>query len=211
MGLQNARQSAVRMLRGRSFHLMVSTGFACALKEARIGGLMVGQEALYMSGGEQACSDVIEVPGDERDIMMAMITRMEPSAQVGRFVSTDQIVGRASEKARFATCTQAIGLDMESWALAEEAQQAGVPFVIVRSVSDGIDENLPLDFNLFLRPAGWFKGLKTILLTPSCLLGIDRLRRQSAVAGKTLTEFFRRYAEFVGKESEMTTNQSRWS
>ena len=211
MGFQNARQAAVRILRGRSFHLMVSTGFACALKDASIGGLLVGYEALYMSGREQVCSAAIEVPGVERDALMAVLADLVPSALVGRFVSTDQIVARASEKARFAACTQAIGLDMESWALAEEAQRGQIPFVIVRSVSDGVDEDLPLDFNLFLRPAGWFKGLKTVLFTPSCLLGIDRLRRQSAVAGRTLTEFFQRYRESVGKESDMAVSQSRLS
>ena len=211
MGLQNARQVALRMLRGRSFHLVVSTGFACALKEATIGGLLVGLEALYMSGREQVCSQAIEVPGAERDALMAVTTRLVPSVRVGRFVSTDQIVARASEKARFATCTQAIGLDMESWALAEEAQRAGIPFVIVRSVSDGADEDLPLDFNLFLRPSGWLQGLKTVLFAPSCLLGIDRLRRQSAVAGKTLTEFYLRYQESVGKELDMPICQSSLS
>jgi len=211
MGLQNARQVALRMLRGRSFHLVVSTGFACALKEATIGGLLVGREALYMSGREQVCSQAIEVPGAERDALMAVIPRLVPSALIGRFVSTDQIVARASEKARFATRTQAIGLDMESWALAEEAQRAGIPFVIVRSVSDGADEDLPLDFNLFLRPSGWLQGLKTVLFAPSCLLGIDRLRRQSAVAGKTLTEFYLRYQESVGKELDMPICQSSLS
>ena len=211
MGLQNARQVAVRMLRGRSFHLMVSTGFACALTDARIGGLLVGQEVLYMSGREQVCSKAIEVPGAERDALLAIATRQVPSVPVGRFVSTDRIVARASEKTHFATCTQAIGLDMESWALAEEAQRAGVPFVIVRSVSDGVDEDLPLDFNLFLRPAGWLQGLKTVLFRPSCLLGIDRLRRQSAIAARTLTEFFQRYQESVGKESDMSICQSSLS
>ena len=211
MGLHNARQSAVRMLRGRAFHLVVSTGFACALKDARIGGLLVGSEALYMSGREQVCSQAIEVPGTERDALMAVITRLIPSVPIGQFVSTDRIVSRASEKAQFATRTQAIGLDMESWALAEEAQRAGVPFLVVRSVSDGVDEDLPLDFNLFLRPSGWVQGLKAVLFTPSCLLAIERLRRQSALAAKSLTAFFQRYQELVGKESDMTTCQSSLS
>ncbi len=200
MGLQNAHQSAVRMLHDRSFSLMVSAGFACALREARIGGLLIGQEAIYMSGREEACSRAIDVPGDERDAMMAFIASVESSAPVGRFVSTDQIIGRASEKGRFAACTQAIGLDMESWALAEEAHRARVPFVIIRSVSDLVDEDLPLDFNLFLRPTGWLKGIGSILAAPSCLLGVGRLRRQSLVAAEALTAFFRRYAAAMATE-----------
>ncbi len=206
MGLQNAHRSALQILHGRSFSLMVSTGFACALRESRIGGLLVGQEAVYMGGHGATCSKAIDVPGDARDAMMASITAMEPSAQVGRFVSTDQVVGRASEKARFATDTHAIGLDMESWALAEEAHRARVPFVIIRSVSDLVDEDLPLDFNLFLRPTGWLKGIGTVLAAPTCLLGLGRLRRQSLVAAEALTAIFRSYAAAMesGQKNELS-------
>jgi adenosylhomocysteine nucleosidase len=114
---------------------------------------------------------------------------------VGRFVSTDRIVGSASEKRRFARATDAIGLDMESAALAVEAQRAQVPFVIVRTVSDLLDEDLPLDFNLFLRPTGWLQGVAAVVGNPSSVAGLCRLRRQSQAAAKNLTVFFRRYAQ----------------
>jgi adenosylhomocysteine nucleosidase len=83
---------------------------------------------------------------------------------------------------------------MESSALAAQAQRAQIPFAIVRSVSDLLDEDLPLDFNLFLRPTGWLKGIGSVLAAPSCLLGLGRLRRQSLVAAEALTAFFRSYA-----------------
>ena len=71
---------------------------------------------------------------------------------------------------------------------------------IVRAVSDLADEDLPLDFNLFLRPTDWMKGMQAIILRPSSLAGLNRLRRQSRVAADRLTEWFRRYAE-TGSES----------
>ncbi len=89
---------------------------------------------------------------------------------------------------------------MESSALAAQAQRAQVPFVIIRSVSDRLDEDLPLDFNLFLRPTGWLKGIETILAAPSCLLGLGRLRRQSLVAAEALTAFFRSYVAAMATE-----------
>jgi adenosylhomocysteine nucleosidase len=78
--------------------------------------------------------------------------------------------------------------------LAAEAQRAQVPFVIIRTVSDLLDEDLPLDFNLFLRPTAWLKGVGALLWNPSSVLGLLRLRRQSQAAAINLTAFFQRYA-----------------
>ena len=112
-------------------------------------------------------------------------------------MSVGHIVWRASEKARYAQMTGAIGLDMESAALAREAKHAQVPFVILRTASDLLDEDLPLDFNLFLRPTGWLKGIGSVLAAPSSLAGLGRLRRQSRSAAEKLTEFFQRSASVM--------------
>ncbi|MDK2742447.1 MAG: hypothetical protein NDI90_06000 [Nitrospira sp. BO4] len=202
VGLEKARQSAVQLIDGRPFSLMVSTGFACALVAADIGALLVGREVVCKPGASGELSQVTAVPGDERDHVLAFVETLVPPAHIGRFVSTDRIIGRASDKEQFARSTQAIGLDMESSALAAHAQRMQVPFVIIRAVSDLLDEDLPLDFNLFLRPTGWLKGLGTVLAAPSSLLGLGRLRRQSAVAAEALTTFFRRYTAAMATERQ---------
>jgi adenosylhomocysteine nucleosidase len=66
---------------------------------------------------------------------------------------------------------------------------------IVRTVSDLVDEDLPLDFNLFLRPTGWIKGMQAIVGRPSSVEGLNRLRKQSRLAANRLTEWFQHYAE----------------
>ena len=195
VGPEKAGQAAARLLAHQPFGLAVSTGFACALVAAEIGALLVGRDVVLAGGQEVETSPVIEVPGDERDTVMELVEAVWQSSHVGRFVSTDRIVGSASEKRRFACATHAIGLDMESAALAAEAQRARVPFVIVRAVSDLLDEDLPLDFNLFLRPTGWLKGVASVVGSPSSVAGLCRLRRQSLAAAKNLTMFFRRYAQ----------------
>jgi adenosylhomocysteine nucleosidase len=105
------------------------------------------------------------------------------------------VVWQAQEKHRLRRLTDATGLDMESAAVAAVAQERGVPMAIVRTVSDLADEDLPLDFNLFLRPTGWITGMQAIIGRPSSLAGLNRLRKQSRVAGGRLTEWFQRYAE----------------
>ena len=85
--------------------------------------------------------------------------------------------------------TGAVGLDMESAALGAIAKEQRVPFLVARTVSDLLDEDLPLDFNLFLTPKTWPQGLWQAACRPSCLPGMLRLRRQSHVAAVRLTRF----------------------
>ncbi|MDF0652774.1 MAG: hypothetical protein P0121_15035 [Nitrospira sp.] len=202
IGPEKAQRSAAQLLAGQSFSLVISTGFACALIAADIGALLIGREVVHRGECSKEPSQAIEVPGDERNLALAFVAAMVPSAHIGRFVSTDRVIGSARDKRRFALGAQAIGLDMESSALAAQAQRAQVPFVIIRSVSDLLDEDLPLDFNLFLRPTGWLKGIGTVMAAPSCLLGLGRLRRQSLVAAEALTAFFRSYAAAMATERQ---------
>jgi len=196
VGPEKARLAAARLFAHQSFSLAVSTGFACALITTEIGALLVGRDVVASAGQGKDSSPPVEVPGNEREIMLKRLAEgTGQPGHIGRFVSTDRIIPSAAEKRHFASTTAAIGLDMESAALATEAQRARVPFVIVRTVSDLLDEDLPLDFNLFLRPTGWLKGLAALIGNPSSLAGLNRLRRQSRAAAQNLTIFFRWYAQ----------------
>jgi adenosylhomocysteine nucleosidase len=120
------------------------------------------------------------------------------AVQVGPFVSVPQVLCRADEKRDVADHVGAIGLDMESAALSWLASERNIPFGIIRTVSDLVDEDLPLDFNLFLRPSGWAKGVAACLAHPTSLMGLNRLRIQSRTAGEQLTAVFRAYADRAG-------------
>jgi len=191
VGPQRAHAAARDVLSQQTFSLAISSGFACALAPAAIGDILIGTRAATIRAGGPL--DYIEVEGDERQRWFTMFSGDEAlaCATFGCFISADRIVYRAAEKAALAERTHATGLDMESAALASEAKAARVPFLIVRSVSDLLMEELPLDFNLFLRPTGWVKGVGALLAHPSSLLGLNRLRRQSVVAAAALTKSLR--------------------
>lgn len=193
VGFAKASQAASWLFGQQQFDLAVSTGFACALVPAEIGGLLVGSEVILMP--TKGHPEPFEVPGAERDTFLAFAGEHVPRARCGRFLSVDRIIGRASEKREYARATAALGLDMESGALAREAQRRQVPFVIARTVSDLVDEDLPLDFNLFRRPSGWLRALTTLLSSPRSFGGLNRLRRQSRLAAAGLTKFFGAYAQ----------------
>ena len=177
--------------------LVMSTGFACALVPAQVGDLIVGTavssvqaDGTWATGGDGVLCD-----GAARAGILTVAQDAGLVARVGTVVSSGTVVWQAEEKRRLRRATEATGLDMESAALAAVARERGLPMAIVRTVSDLVDEDLPLDFNLFLRPTGWIKGLQALISCPSSVAGLNRLRRQSRVAADRLTEWFQCYAE----------------
>ncbi len=208
MGLENAKQAAGRVLAHQPFCLAVSTGFACALMAVDVGALLAGYDVALARRQGAEVVPMVAVPGIERDVIVELVKCVDPSGHVGRFVSTDRVVTSAAEKRRFAQTTGAIGLDMESAALAAEAQRVRVPFVVVRAVSDLLDEDLPLDFNLFLRPTGWITGIASLLRAPGSLHGLARLRRQSRTAGENLTAWFRQFAGARATSPSLSTTNT---
>lgn len=212
VGPQKACEAARAVLAQQPFALAMSSGYACALGPASIGDILIGTRVAAVPADTAASLDYVEVGGAERDRWRTAlgVNVKRDSASGGDFISVDRIVYRAAEKTALAQRTHATGLDMESAALASEAKSAGVPFLIVRSVSDLVQEELPLDFNLFLRPTGWAKGAWALLIRPSSLLGLARLRRQSAVAAESLTTCLRAAASTrfgAGPDSPMAMMQ----
>jgi adenosylhomocysteine nucleosidase len=120
--------------------------------------------------------------------------------KAGPFVTVPRILWHATEKQAMAKMTGAIGLDMESAALAEAAAGRKVPFAIIRSVSDLVDENLPVDLNLFMHPADWLKGLAACVAAPSCVGGFLRLRAQMRTASDRMSRFFERFVDELPQE-----------
>lgn len=193
VGPERAATTARKVLSGERFTSVWSTGFACALGPARIGEVLIGTQVVVPTASG-ADAPVGCDPAVVEWTRQAMEQQLLP-AQVGRFVSVPRVLWRAADKQDVAGRTGGIGLDMESAALSLAAAERKIPFAIVRTVSDLVDEDLPLDFNLFLRPSGWIKGVAACLGHPTSLIGLNRLRGQSRVAGMRLTALYRVLAE----------------
>jgi adenosylhomocysteine nucleosidase len=194
VGPEKAGRAASRLLPHQPWELAISTGFACALDSADVGDFIVATAATESGNGSNVWPVPTGLSDAARDRILALVSRMPAVAHTGSMLSLSRIVCLASGKRVLARSSGAVGLDMESAALAREASRARVPFVIVRTVSDLRDEDLPLDFNLFLRPSRWIAGMVAVLRAPACLAGLGRLRRQSRLAAANLTRFFGAYA-----------------
>ena len=99
------------------------------------------------------------------------------------------IVWSVMEKRVLAEKFQADALDMDSAGIAQIAKECNVSFLVIRTVSDLMNENLPKDFNLFLSMSTWAKGLWRFIGRPKLWVELLRLRQQAQVASRELTRF----------------------
>jgi adenosylhomocysteine nucleosidase len=196
IGLHSARLITQRLLKCEPWDVVISTGFAGALNCLPIGSLVIGHEVLVGQSADllpDADSPRIECDPDWVNAALN-IRLMTPSPlRRGRIVTVNRVLTRAYQKDLLGKRTGALAVDMESGAIGQVAQQHGFPFLIVRAISDGVNEDLPVDFNVFLKPSGWLLGAKNILSTPRCWNGFFRLYRNSKQAGIQLSNFFEEF------------------
>lgn len=196
VGPANAKTACLQAISQASYDLIVSSGFACALRPVQIGDILIGTAVMFESDLQRLEDRSGRTACEKHVIATALREAAEAglAAHTGDFITTPRVVWRAADKRPLAEAAGdgAIGLDMESAALAAVARAHGIPFAIIRATSDLLDEDLPLDFNLFLNPADWFRGMLVCLAKPTSLLDLWRLRRQSAIASERLATVFGR-------------------
>ena len=145
---------------------LVNTGIAGSLcAELDIGDLVVSQDAMYhdfdcvhfgYDFGRVPGMDTVAFPADERLIGYALdaAESVNPGhARLGRIATGDLFVAEKSAKDRIISKTQAICTEMEGTAIAQTAYRNGLPFVILRAISDKADDSAEMDYPTFERIA----------------------------------------------------------
>ncbi len=165
--------SAVRGRLGSEEVLLMATGEGAVAAEKGLSALLSDRniEALLVVGVAGAISPdlavgdlvVVDSVRDERgEISLPDPSLLQRALALetvvrGGVVSVDRIVVEASAKQAL---WQSVGggpfqvVDLESATYARLAAGKGIPYVVLRAVSDAASESLPLDFNEFRRPDG---------------------------------------------------------
>ena len=144
----------------------VNTGIAGSLcADLDIGDLVVSQDAMYHDfdcvhfgypHGKVPGMDVVSFPADDAMIKLAYdaAQKVHPEhVTIGRVASGDQFVAEQDLKDRIIANTQAICTEMEGTAIAQTAYRNGIPFVILRAISDKADNSAQMDYPTFERQA----------------------------------------------------------
>lgn len=156
---------------------IVNTGVAGSLNaELDIGDLVVSRDAMYhdfdccklgYAYGQVPGLDALAFPADEALVRFAYTAAetVNPGhTKLGRVASGDQFVCQGEQKAKIIAATGAMCTEMEGVGIAQTAYRNGVPFVILRAISDKADDSAEMDYPTFERIAAHRCAQVTTLL-----------------------------------------------
>lgn len=168
---------------GAGAQVILCAGFAAGLDPAaRVGDVLVGNRILLRDG--LAPEPLRCTPG--------LVASLPPSGTLSfpirycDFATGDSIVCKASEKNEIHRQTGAAALDMECYAAGEVCSGKGVPFAVIKSVSDTADQDLPSYLGELLAIKGSLRRAAFVALRPSLWIDLERLRGQSHIASTNL-------------------------
>ena len=143
---------------------VINTGIAGSLcAELDIGDLVISRDAMYhdftchdlnpnYAVGQVPGLPVLRFPADEKLIDCAehaAKTTDTPHVRIGTVASGDQFVSNKALKEQIIANTGAFCTEMEGAAIAHTAWRNGVPFVIIRAISDKADDSAQMDYPTF--------------------------------------------------------------
>jgi adenosylhomocysteine nucleosidase len=187
VGTNNASEKLTRFVEKQDADFVLGVGMAGALSPSlRVGDLfiverVIGPSTLMIS--PRLCS-------------LAKLVRLNgANIHVGSAVTTNEFVCEANKKRSLAAALgphQVGCVDMESWSVARVCTEHRIPFLIIRSISDPLEEDLPLDFNRCRDSQGDLNMLKLAAATrlrPGPLKGLWQLRGRAALCSQRLAWF----------------------
>ena len=141
---------------------VINTGVAGSLcPELDIGDFVISRDAMYHDFtvgplgypvGQVPGLDVRAFPADETLMERALEAAQQVNpghAHTGRIASGDQFVADKATKDRILSDTGALCTEMEGAAIAHAAWRNGVPFVVIRAISDKADDSAQMDYPTF--------------------------------------------------------------
>ncbi len=143
---------------------VVNTGVAGSLDAALdIGDFLISEDAMYHDFtcntlnpayllGQVPGLAVHTFPADALMVQSALAAAEEVHpghARIGRVASGDQFVAGKAQKAQIIADTGALCTEMEGAAIAHAAWRNGVPFVVIRAISDKADDSAEMDYPTF--------------------------------------------------------------
>ena len=156
---------------------IVNTGIAGSLcAQLDIGDLVVSQDAMYhdfdcvhfgYEMGRVPGMTVTAFLADEKlmELAYAAAETVNPGhTKIGRIASGDLFVAAKAAKEAIIAKTGAQCTEMEGAAIAHTAYRNGVPFVILRAISDKADDSAEMDYPTFERIAAHRCAQVTCLL-----------------------------------------------
>jgi len=207
-----ATQALIKRLRPSAILCCGSAGGLCA--DMQTGDLVIGSQALQHDAGVYLGGRFVHVGVSVEDAghhktrrifhaearlveMACMTANYAPGARpthVGLIASGDQVIFSREKRAWLRDACGALAVDMESAAVAQVAQAYGVPWLIIRGVSDAAGEDDGFDVSRLVEyvdeaPAATLARRAAYLAThPAVAAQLSRLRAGVQLAAERAAE-----------------------
>ena len=182
IGRENAEKAVREFLAAHTPSLLMTCGFAGGLKaELKVGDV------------------VFESLSSENDVFAGIRSKLiAAGAREVKIFCADRIATTAADKKKLREETGAEAAEMESGAIQAVCGRQGIPCVTVRVISDTANEDLPLDFNQFLKEdksMDMSKLMMAVAKAPWKMGALMELQRNTKLAAHRLADVLMKVIE----------------
>lgn len=181
IGRSRAEAAAARLL-NRGASALVSFGIAGGLDPSLEPGTVVVPEVVIEASGDRKQTDA-----GWRHRLLTRISR-GVSTSSGPILHAEEVVTTPAHKRELHDRWDAVAVDMESVGVARVAEDAGVPWLVVRAVGDAADHELPRPVTRVSDAGGRLRiaAILGLALQPGLWPALITLGRANAAAGRSM-------------------------
>ncbi len=196
VGMPAARAGVAAILDRDAPAALIFVGLGGALSaDLSVGDLLVAEHVALVEDPARSLS----IPASSWQSRALALS----GARVGTVLTGRRILSTAAEKLELASRIeqQNATIDMESYAWATAASEAGLPFALLRIVSDRLADDLPPELNRALAPDGSLSRVGLLGATfrrPRLMLELLELRDRVGQCSRALEQAL---ASILGRES----------
>ncbi len=165
VGKVNAARTAEAMIIAFNPRLIINTGVAGGLSDnLSIGDIVISEKVLQHDFDTSPLGDpkgylstppLVYIPAEEvtAKLLKASAEKLGFNAVLGTIASGDQFIWKPEQKEFITSEFGASCAEMEGAAIGHVCYLSGVPFVVIRAISDGADNESPVSFPEFCKMA----------------------------------------------------------
>lgn len=167
VGRRAAQGAASALIKSVSPAIVISSGFAGGLLPDYPAGTIVVSRELVDDAGLREIFPT-------RDALFSV-----PPAKTGVVLTSSRFVSSVRHRRELNERTRAVAVDMESIHVARVSREAGIPFLVVRVISDDLSAELPVMAEIFTRDGrlSVMRAISYFLRHPRFLLPFVRFMR----------------------------------
>jgi adenosylhomocysteine nucleosidase len=190
MGIRQSRISAARAMDLlTSIDLVITSGVAGGLRDdLTVGKIVLSERLLTCRDDDFRPEQILDPPTEWTGRFVNALEASGISHAAGLTITSRRPIMTAVNKRRaYLQSGGAISVDMESAAIALEAERRGLPFVCMRTILDTVGEDVVgarlVDQNGRVRPLA---AAKALIANPRMIIGVAHLLRNLRLATRSL-------------------------